>query len=75
MVRFPFGILASIIVTLFFLLMTPLEFVAFICWMPFAAVLASREDFRANAWVRGFPYFFREIGRRNHLIWKWVGND
>lgn len=73
-VRFPLGIVATLVVLTFWLILFPIELIILMIALPFGAIFMSRSDLN-NSWVGGFPNTLRKIRDNVSNIWRWVGKD
>ncbi|MCD4696615.1 MAG: hypothetical protein K8S16_10285 [Bacteroidales bacterium] len=73
-IRLPIGIIASLIVIVFWIALFPLEFaIAFIC-LPFGAIIMSRDALK-NTWLGSFPNTIIHLRKGLARIWEWIFND
>ena len=72
-IRFPFGIIATIVVVGFWLFAFPFELFLAIFLLPLGAIFMTREEFK-NSWIGGFPNSIRQIRYSVSNIWEWVGS-
>ena len=68
-VRFPLGIVATIVVLGFWLILFPIELIIVLIALPFGAIFVSRYDLK-NSWIGGFPNTLRQIGYNVSNIWR-----
>jgi hypothetical protein len=74
MIRFPLGIVATIIVLGFWLILFPFELIIAMVVLPFGAIFLSRRELK-KSWIGGFPNTLRQIRGNVSNIWKWVRDD
>jgi hypothetical protein len=73
-IRWPIGLIGSIIVICFWVIILPIEFIIVMVVFPFAALLLTRTELR-NSLLGSFPNTIRQLNRNFSDIWEWVEND
>lgn len=74
LIRLPFGIISSIAVVLFWLIIFPFESILMIIALPFAAIFMDRCDIKYS-WIGKYPNSIRKIPEVLQDIWSWVRGD
>lgn len=73
-IRIPFGLLGSIIVLSWWILLFPFETFFVIFCLPFGVIFMTRSSFK-NSWICSWPNSLNRIGPNFASIWEWVFND
>ncbi len=73
-IRFPFGLIASIAVIGLWLVIFPFEALVVLVSFPFASLFMDRYDIK-NSWLGTFPNTIKSMSKNLSDIWYWVGND
>lgn len=72
--RFPIGIIAIFVSSLFFLAVFPLESIVVLVCLPFCAITMTRYEFK-NSWVSEWPNSIYAIPVTATKIWDWIFDD
>lgn len=74
LIRFPFGVITSIISIVFLIAVFPFETVILIPTVIFVSIFLSREEAKDGWWMK-YPHSLRNIPKALRAIWKWVADD
>jgi len=73
-VRLPLGIIAIVIISIFWCLMFPLESLVVLISLPFLSVVMNRTQIK-ESWVARYPVSLKKIAEKRQLIWNWIVDD
>ncbi|MBV5272699.1 MAG: hypothetical protein JZU52_03325 [Lamprocystis purpurea] len=74
LLRLPFGLIATVVVIVFWLAIFPFETIAMIVAFPFAAIFMSRSEL-GYSWIGKYPNSLKAIPEKLEAVWEWVGGE
>jgi len=70
-IRFPFGVIATVIVIVFWIIILPFEFILVLAILPFGAILFTRRQLK-DTMIGRFPNSVNQMRLGVSQIWQWV---